>query len=205
MGWLPSRTNAAVHTPAPWDSGLPAIWATPWASAVWFAGAMGLLDDAIREHLELKRLSGADPGDMARAEQDALGPVRREKESEHDEQTDTQLDNHSSSHGSFFSAPEPTVHTGVSAPDHSGQETVEINMEAELKRGIDVEYERNAPNDVRATLIEHPTYAQTDNEESIQWEHPSGRLGEREGAVMPGSDVEDTLGETPDFLRDTPE
>lgn len=41
---------------------------------------MGLLDDAIREHLELKRRRGADPAEVARAEQDALGPVRREPE-----------------------------------------------------------------------------------------------------------------------------
>jgi hypothetical protein len=39
---------------------------------------MGLLDDAIREHLELKRRSGADPGEIARLEQEALGPARRE-------------------------------------------------------------------------------------------------------------------------------
>jgi hypothetical protein len=38
---------------------------------------MGLLDDAIREHLELKRLRGADPGEIARLEREALGPVRR--------------------------------------------------------------------------------------------------------------------------------
>ncbi len=37
---------------------------------------MGLLDDAIREHLELKRSHGADPGEVARAEREALGPVR---------------------------------------------------------------------------------------------------------------------------------
>ena len=34
---------------------------------------MGLLDDAIREHLELKRRSGADPSDIARLELEALG------------------------------------------------------------------------------------------------------------------------------------
>ena len=34
---------------------------------------MGLLDDAIREHLELKRKHGADPDDVARQEQEALG------------------------------------------------------------------------------------------------------------------------------------
>jgi hypothetical protein len=39
---------------------------------------MGLLDDAIREHLDLKRRRGADPAEVARMEQDALGPVRRE-------------------------------------------------------------------------------------------------------------------------------
>jgi hypothetical protein len=38
---------------------------------------MGLLDDAIREHLDLKRRSGADPAEIERAEREALGPVRR--------------------------------------------------------------------------------------------------------------------------------
>jgi hypothetical protein len=36
---------------------------------------MGLLDEAIREHLELKRRRGADPGAVAREEHDALAPV----------------------------------------------------------------------------------------------------------------------------------
>jgi hypothetical protein len=40
---------------------------------------MGVLDDAIREHLDLKRRRGADPAEIERAEQDALGPVRRER------------------------------------------------------------------------------------------------------------------------------
>jgi hypothetical protein len=38
---------------------------------------MGLLDDAIRDHLDLKRRRGADPADVERAEREALGPVRR--------------------------------------------------------------------------------------------------------------------------------
>ena len=38
---------------------------------------MGLLDDAIREHLELKRRRGADAGDISRQESEALGPVQR--------------------------------------------------------------------------------------------------------------------------------
>jgi hypothetical protein len=39
---------------------------------------MGLLDDAIREHLDLKRRRGADPAEIEKAEREALGPVRRE-------------------------------------------------------------------------------------------------------------------------------
>ena len=38
---------------------------------------MGLLDDAIREHLELRRRQGADPSEVARQEQEAFGPARR--------------------------------------------------------------------------------------------------------------------------------
>jgi hypothetical protein len=36
---------------------------------------MGLLDEAIREHLALKRLGGADPGQVARKEHEAFGDV----------------------------------------------------------------------------------------------------------------------------------
>src|SRR3954462_665882 len=38
---------------------------------------MGLLDDAIREHLELKRRRGADSEEVSRLEQEALGPPHR--------------------------------------------------------------------------------------------------------------------------------
>jgi hypothetical protein len=41
---------------------------------------MGLLDDAIREHLELKRRRGADATEISREESAALGPVRRSPE-----------------------------------------------------------------------------------------------------------------------------
>jgi hypothetical protein len=39
---------------------------------------MGLLDDAIREHLELKRRHGASDEEIAQEEAEALGPARRE-------------------------------------------------------------------------------------------------------------------------------
>ena len=39
---------------------------------------MGVLDDAIRQHIELKRQHGASEDDLRRQEHDALGPARRE-------------------------------------------------------------------------------------------------------------------------------
>jgi hypothetical protein len=47
---------------------------------------MGLLDDAIREHLDLKRRRGADPEEVERAEREALGPVRRGREEPEDDE-----------------------------------------------------------------------------------------------------------------------
>src|SRR3954466_2488721 len=38
---------------------------------------MGVLDDAIREHLDLKRRRGASDDELAQAEAEALGPARR--------------------------------------------------------------------------------------------------------------------------------
>jgi hypothetical protein len=38
---------------------------------------MGILDDAIKQHLELKRRRGGDPTEIERLEREALGPVRR--------------------------------------------------------------------------------------------------------------------------------
>ena len=39
---------------------------------------MGVLDDAIKEHLELKRKHGAPEEEVQRQEEEALGPVRRD-------------------------------------------------------------------------------------------------------------------------------
>jgi hypothetical protein len=53
---------------------------------------MGLLDDAIREHLDLKRRRGADPADVERAEREALGPVRRDPFEQSDDELEPGAD-----------------------------------------------------------------------------------------------------------------
>src|SRR5947207_8533796 len=47
---------------------------------------MGVLEDAIREHLELKRRHGASDEELVRKEEEALGPARREFEATAEEQ-----------------------------------------------------------------------------------------------------------------------
>jgi hypothetical protein len=174
---------------------------------------MGLLDDAIREHLELKRLRGADPGEVARAENDALGPVRREAEapaptSEH-EDSDS-LGNGSGSEtevgASVADAPLSPSDLGV------GQETVEINMEAELDRQSTSPETSAPPAGELAAPVGHPADGQPSAGDSLEWEMPGDRKsaaegGEsaEEGQASSEEPVEDVLEETPDFLRETPE
>jgi hypothetical protein len=72
---------------------------------------MGLLDEAIREHLDLKRRRGADPGEVQRLEQEALGPVRRAQQAPAD-----LIPDYDSSAGMDY-ADEEEAHEWTEAPD----------------------------------------------------------------------------------------
>lgn len=87
---------------------------------------MGDLDEAIREHLELKRRRGADPAEVAREEQEALSPVTRghpivvQAEPEHeDEREPSQTD-------------DAAQHANMTEPPHDedpGDSTQEFHVE----------------------------------------------------------------------------
>jgi hypothetical protein len=49
---------------------------------------MGVLEDAIREHLDLKRRHGASDEELNRQEAEALGPARREASEAQEEEAD---------------------------------------------------------------------------------------------------------------------
>ena len=99
----------------------------------------------------------------------------------------------------------------------SGQETVEINMEAELAAEPDLEDHTKTDLDTRAKPVAHPANARAISDESLEWEapdragesHSSTELGGGPSAPVGGDDpnepIEDVLEETPDFLRETPE
>jgi hypothetical protein len=76
---------------------------------------VGLLDDAIREHLELKKAHGASAEEVDHLAQEVLGPARREAEADGDEPQSV--------------AEEPPAE--VAAPEPVAVETAEAEAEAE--------------------------------------------------------------------------
>jgi hypothetical protein len=185
---------------------------------------MGLLDDAIREHLDLKRRRGADPTEVERAEREALGPVRRDP-FEHAED-------------------EPHAEVGVAEPgayDHAAEEGYDEHEPADLPAAPQEEpfaedepftedepfsehesFEEEEPfaedepfAEERPGAASHPVgtageeTAEYDVEGTFEAEHPPPR--EPRGAPEPpaheepGHDEEDVLEETPEFLQDAPE
>ncbi len=146
---------------------------------------MGLLDDAIREHLEFKRLRGADPDALAREEQDALGPVHRGQEPQVEGPEE-----HSGGEDPAGERPIEAFPPGSGNFVPTGQETAELDMRTVLRS-------------------ERPDEGGV--EDSLEWEVPGDASGEAPEAVdgelaADGAEpVEDVLEETPDFLRETPD
>jgi hypothetical protein len=85
---------------------------------------MGLLDDAIREHLDLKRRRGADPTEIERAEREALGPVRRTPEEREmpDPGLDEAGDYPQNSEAEWHDDGDDHIPTGVVEPERQAQE-----------------------------------------------------------------------------------
>jgi hypothetical protein len=148
---------------------------------------MGLLDDAIRDHLELKRLRGADPGEVAREQREALEPgadggllaneeAQTAVESLDAEDNHQTIDVHASqavtptSTAEELRAPEP-----AHAPDSSSlaEETAELDMRSVLDEdgdraaedGSDARAPGAGPEEVSASFDDL-------NEDQLEWELP---------------------------------
>jgi hypothetical protein len=171
---------------------------------------MGLLDDAIREHLELKRRRGADPGEVAREQREALdsldgqAPVEGAGPAQEasgppvvsgapliDRSAETQSEPIAAEDEPPSARPADPVRAGEPAEPAAGAgETAELDMSSVL--GEDLEHARN----------DEATSAPAGTDESLEWEMPADTAARVAAAEEPDEDV---LEETPDFLRDTPE
>jgi hypothetical protein len=179
---------------------------------------MGLLDDAIREHLELKRRRGADPGLVSREERDALGIVRGEKtDGEHDQEASEEGPPHADPLEGTESSSGEAHPGGVERAATTGQETAELDMRTVLDE--ESEGDEKSVGAVRAPALDPPDHGpsargtaagEPADEESLEWEVPAPGSGHSAGEAAAGDEepegpVEDVLEETPDFLRDTPD
>jgi hypothetical protein len=101
---------------------------------------MGLLDEAIREHLELKRRSGADPSALARVELEALAPVLDDEvEPGDDESVPDGLEVVETLPAAAVPAQQFEVEEEVVVDFTTvGQETAELDMQALMEEDPDV-------------------------------------------------------------------
>jgi hypothetical protein len=166
---------------------------------------MGLLDDAIREHLDLKRRHGADPTEIEREEQEALGPARRGP----DELDEPLLDHQAGAEQEL-------------AYDHEEEGGWEESFEDEeevVRQGPGAELDYEPPHASGALEHEEP-WAPEDplaNEEAPDGlasppphpAHDASSVGEEtveyELEDIPEEKDDDVLEETPEFLQDTPD
>ncbi|MHB8233511.1 MAG: hypothetical protein ACYDHT_02550 [Solirubrobacteraceae bacterium] len=147
---------------------------------------MGLLDDAIREHLELKRRRGADPGEVAREQREALD-----------------VDEQAAAAQADASEADATVAAAAPAATDStepGGEPVDAEGGPAAAQLDQAALGETAELDMTSVLGDEQPEAAAD-EDSLEWEVP-GEAAEAEAEAEPEEDV---LEETPDFLRDTPE
>ncbi len=145
---------------------------------------MGLLDEAIREHLELKRRHGADPGEVARQESEALGPVRRSAETA---QASTAIEAEPEPAFDFDDEPEPVFEA---EPEYEPVFEAEPEPEPVFFAEPEPEPEPEpAPEPIARRVedtIDQPTV-----------EHPAAKPEPEED--------DDVLEGTPEFLEETPE
>jgi len=162
---------------------------------------MGLLDDAIREHLELKRQRGADPGEVAREQHEALDAPVHEASTE----DAAPIADEASAAPLVDPTPAPPLDAATdggvpdeSDPQSAGQvtdtavagETAELDMSSVLGEEGEAHEQDRAPD------------AAPTQEDSLEWEMPGDATAADAEAEEPAEDV---LEETPEFLRDTPE
>jgi hypothetical protein len=184
---------------------------------------MGLLDDAIREHLELKRRRGADPEEVAREQREALesgdvGPLpAAELSLDPSAATEDAPSSEVPSARSAEERSEGASPLGAKAPEPA--ETAELDMETVL--------DDPPPQDLGASPVESRSSDVTErgaahgnspeDGDSLEWEMPhrgrddlaKGRDSEgaahAQGTPEEPDEPEDVLEETPDFLRDAPD
>jgi hypothetical protein len=179
---------------------------------------MGLLDDAIKEHLELKRRHGADPGEVARLEHEALGPARRdpapaavEEPVADDAPPEPAAAPYDDDAGDHDEVPaeerlDAPIRHREPAPDPVGEAVSEPEPPPEVEQPT----RQFSLEEVEAATAqpEAPAADPEPESESEPEPEPEPERAPHAEDVVPADDEpegEDVLEETPEFLQETPE
>ncbi len=154
---------------------------------------MGLLDDAIREHLDLKRRRGADPAEIERAEREALGPVRRAPEPQEAEEPElAQQMPYDDRGGEPAAAEDELAWDNGYEEDHGGFEPFDHEPEPESRSGAAAEPELHEPPPPRAasTPADAPTQHMSipDDDAEDESDEPFGAAVPRPHPAVPPAD-----------------
>ncbi len=177
---------------------------------------MGLLDDAIREHLDLKRRRGADPAEVERAEREALGPVRRgpDPAAEADSQVGLPYDDEADEEWeeSFEEPFADSLETGGSPEPLASTKPPSVRRPPASEGDPVHDDDGPPPRSHGAETVED------DGEEPVGGPPPHGAPGSAPAPAAGEETVEfrvedaasregeeDVLEETPEFLQDTPD
>jgi hypothetical protein len=160
------------------------------------SSAMGLLDEAIREHLELKRRRGADPSVVAYEEREALAPVLPEELSLEGSEEDRATDEPAFAEPAAGAAAPGEQHgdgaQGLAELAHAGQETAELDMRAVMAEDSDaVEDDPSGlfTDGGGARPYAASTHAEdAEEDDSLEWQLPGDRDRESLPAEIPGQE-----------------
>ena len=162
---------------------------------------MGILDDAIKEHLELKRKHGVPEDELQRQEEEALGPARREVAQQHEDGEAEAAE--------AAAEDEAIAHADEPATPAADQETVLFDMQepGDAHAGEDAADAPAAtaePTPVEPPPVEPPPVEELEaDEEELEPDEEELLSPEEETAAEDGDP--DVLEDTPDFLQETPE
>jgi hypothetical protein len=187
---------------------------------------MGILDEAIREHLDLKRRRGATDSELQRLEDEAFGPPSRPGEPdfpEHEGEAAEQSGNGVAREGAVAEAhvapgaPIPLPAEGEQVeepqepdePDAAEEETTiydEAASEPPIEALDTVEHELPEHEaEPEPEPSEEPVPEEAEEPEPLEQEPGPAAEGEETSEEGESEQQEDVLADTPDFLRDAPE
>ena len=152
---------------------------------------MGVLDDAIREHLELKRRHGVGEDELRRQEEEALGPARREvapAESDDGDQAEAAVS--ADEPVAELPADEPVAQ--AAAPEVAPPEEEHVELGDTPAQGFEHVEEEEPADDDFEDVEDDEGHPDEDDE------YASDDDGEEDADA-------DVLEDTPDFLQETPE